>query len=201
MKPIDLPTTANMEEIIANSFKDYHTKGFDYLCVRRTPTETLKLYFFDGDVSKLPEVVNPHDHRYGFDSYVLAGATENIWFKEGGGKLYNRFAYMTKLNGGNGFTEAGTVKLRTLARGKYTKGNGYAMRADELHTIRIVENESVLMLRQYEDVVPLDQPTMTYCLSDQPPSLDGLYSRFTPDEVIAKLKNFHDRTGISLSVE
>lgn len=63
----------NMEEVIANSFKDFHSKGLDYICLRRSPVLTTKLYFFDGDVSKLPEVVNPHDHRYDFSTVCLSG--------------------------------------------------------------------------------------------------------------------------------
>lgn len=67
-----------MDYVIANSFKDYHVKGFDYICLQRSPRETVKLYFFDGDVSKMPEVVNPHDHRYDFDTVCLSGAVEYL---------------------------------------------------------------------------------------------------------------------------
>lgn len=40
---------------------------------KRTPEHTRKVYFFDGKVSQLPEVVSPHDHRYDFTTTVLAG--------------------------------------------------------------------------------------------------------------------------------
>ena len=60
--------SVSMEEVLANSFRDFHAKGLDYVCLKRRPSETVKLYFFDGDVSKLPEVVNPHDHRYDFST-------------------------------------------------------------------------------------------------------------------------------------
>lgn len=39
------------------------TRGFDYLCLQRTPEHTRKVYFFDGKVSQLrggePEGMHP----------------------------------------------------------------------------------------------------------------------------------------------
>ena len=66
------PSEENVALLCAASFKDFHTKGFDYLCLKRTP-HTIKLYILDGDASKLPGVVNPHDHRYAFRTTVLCG--------------------------------------------------------------------------------------------------------------------------------
>lgn len=59
--------------LIQNSYRDFHAKGLDYVCLKRTPDHTVKVYFLDGDVSKVPEVVNPHDHRYAFETTVLSG--------------------------------------------------------------------------------------------------------------------------------
>jgi hypothetical protein len=44
------------------------------------------------------------------------------------------------------------------------------------------------MLDQYEDTVPEGDPTRTFIRDKAPPSLDGLYERFTPDHVLARLK-------------
>ncbi len=188
----------DLDHAVENSFRDYHVKGFDYLCVRRSPTETVKLYFFDGDITRLPEVVNPHDHRYDFDTWVLAGASENVWFAEDSrGQVFNRFRYRTPLNGGDGFSFAGETRLAETDRLRREAGGHYFMRADELHTIRIVENETVLMLRQREDVVALDAATSTFTRGTAP-SLSGLYSRFTVDQVLARLRQLRERTGIDL---
>ncbi len=195
MSSVPLPNRVCVQTIVENSFKDFHTKGFDYLCVKRSPTETIKLYFFDGDITKLPEVVNPHDHRYDFDTWVLAGAGENIWFEENkNGFVFNEFEYRTPLNGGNGFTFSKETRLMETNRVRRVAGGHYYMEAQELHTIRIVENETVLMLRQCEDVVPLDRATKTFT-QGRAPDMNGLYNRFTADQVIAKLKNFEERTG------
>lgn len=198
---IPLPKRVDIDQVVANSFKDYHTKGFDYLCLQRSPEETIKLYFFDGDLTKLPEIIAPHNHRYDFETYVAAGLSENVWFtrsptltaKEG--KVFNWFEYRTPLNGGDGFTFIGEEELFEAKRGRFGQGDSYFMHAEDLHTIRIVQNETLLMLVQFEDLVPLDRPTWTY-FQDRAPSLDGLYSKFTADEVIAKLRKFEERTGI-----
>ncbi|WP_315768551.1 MULTISPECIES: hypothetical protein [unclassified Bradyrhizobium] len=201
---LPLPKRIDVDQIVEHSFKDYHVKGFDYLCLQRSPEETVKLYFFDGDISKLPEVVAPHNHRYDFETYVAAGLSENVWFTrsatrpEHQGQIFNWFEYRTKLNGGNGFTFAGEEELFEAKRGRFGTGESYFMHAEDLHTIRIVQNETLLVLVQFEDIVPLDKPTWTYCRGTAP-SLDGLYTKFTADEVISRLRKFEERTGIAFS--
>jgi hypothetical protein len=197
MNGLQLPARLDLDQVVEHSFKDYHTKGFDYLCLHRSPEETIKLYFFDGDVSKLPEVVAPHDHRYDFETWVAAGASENVWFtrSETEGEVFNWFEYRTKLNGGDGFTFAGEEQLVERNRSRFEKGESYYLQADDLHTIRIVQPETLLILVQFEDIYPLGKPTSTFCKGNAP-SLDGLYSKFTTDEVISRLRKFEARTGI-----
>ncbi len=196
---LPLPKRVNIDDVVANSFKDFHTKGFDYICLKRSPEETLKLYFFDGDVAKLPEVVAPHDHRYDFETYVAAGGSENVWFKRSvdQGEVFNWFEFRTPLNGGDGFEFIGEEQLVEFARRRYAPGDSYFMPYYDLHTIRIVENETVLMLVQFDDRVAIDKPTYTFSKGNAP-SLDGLYSKFTADQVIAKLKCFEEKTGARL---
>jgi hypothetical protein len=196
LRDLPLPRRVDIDAIVENSFKDFHQKGFDYLCLQRSPVETVKLYFFDADVSKMPEVVAPHDHRYDFESYVAAGASENVWFKRSmtEGEIYNWFEYRTPLNGGDGFTFAGEEQLVEAKRSRFERGESYHMHAEDLHTIRMAQNETVLMLVQFEDIVALEHPTSTF-IQGNAPKMDGLYSKFTADQVIAKLRNFEDRTG------
>lgn len=193
-----LPTMppVTVDEIVANSFRDFHAKGLDYICLRRSPTETVKLYFFDGDVSKLPEVVNPHDHRYDFKTLCVAGLVENIWFERDAddGLPFDRFEYRTPLLGGAnaGFTYSGTDMLRAAVANVAGPGDTYDMRYDEIHTIRMRENNTVIALVQYEDMVT-SAPTLTFTRDREPPSLDGLYNRFTPDAVLKRLDALHAR--------
>ncbi|MDE8648183.1 hypothetical protein PXH69_24760 [Rhodococcus qingshengii] len=187
----------NLDQAIANSFKNFHTKGFDYICLYRSPELTQKIYFFDGDASKLPEVVNPHDHRYEFYTQTIAGEVENIRFvrsvDEEGIHVFQKFDYLTPLNGGNGFTWAGEESLVAHSRRRYKPRGNYWMAAHELHTIRMVENETVIMLEQYKDVVPVGVPTSTYIRDGKAPELTGLYDKFTADEIIAKLTRLQER--------
>lgn len=195
MRRISMPCLpeVSVEEILANSFRDFHCMGFDYICLRRSPRETVKLYFFDGDVSKLPEIVNPHDHRYDFSTTCIAGRVDNIWYCEAkNGQRFQRFAYDTPLLGGLGFTWVGETKLSEVARRAFKPGGRYSMLHSEIHTIRMVENESVICLTQYEDLVR-DRPTLTFTRDREPPSLDGLYNRFTADQVLAKLSRLKER--------
>jgi hypothetical protein len=193
---IQLPHAVPMERVVENSFKDYHVRGFDYLCLKRSPKETVKLYFFDGDVSSLPEVVTPHDHRYDFDTHVLCGESQNVWFRETNrpdqGSLFERFAYETPLCGGDGFTHVGQTRLIESVRASYRAGGRYQMKFNEVHTIRMLSNETVLCLIQYEDRVN-DRPTLTFCRDQEPPSLSGLYRKFSPDEVTALLERLASR--------
>jgi hypothetical protein len=199
---------ASMEEMLANSFKDYHVRGFDYICLRRDPEgETSKLYFFDGDVSKLPEVVTPHDHRYHFDTTCLSGRVRNTVFRElasplddGSSQRFNRFNYLTPLNGGEGFTWAEEAWLSQIETKSYGGGQRYSHRAHQIHTINIEAHETILRLRQSPDVVDLDVPTSAYFRDAAAPSLDGLYSRFNADGILKRLEQLHRATGIKVEV-
>src|SRR5688572_15069132 len=93
-----------MAEMLENSYRNFHVKGADYLCLRRSPEHTCKIYFFDGDVRHLPEVVFPHDHRYAFDTHILSGRLSNsLYERDPRGEVFNHFNWHTPLLGGSGF--------------------------------------------------------------------------------------------------
>ena len=186
-----------MSRMIENSFKNFHVKGFDYLCLVRSPEFTRKIYFFDGDITKLPEVVNPHDHRYDFRTVVLKGAMSNSTYVRDDvkGVKHQLFEWRTPLNGGDGFTWRKEVGLQEITRFLYgDRGtpSEYFMKASEFHTIRMHSDQVLLCLDQYEDVVPVDKPTLTFMQDKKAPSLDGLYEKFTADEIISRLKLLND---------
>jgi hypothetical protein len=194
----------DMDAVLENSYKNFHSKGLDYICLKRSDEYTQKLYFFDGDVSKLPEVVNPHDHRYDFNTMCLAGEVENIIYESAlhpvqiagrSVQTYQAFKYFTPLNGGNGFTWWHECQLFESGRRSYLPGEDYFMSHTDRHTIRMLKDETVIMLEQFEDREPINFPTKTFVLGTdkEPPSLDGLYDRFTADEVIAKLRRLQER--------
>jgi hypothetical protein len=215
--PGNAPVPYKMEDVIRHSFRDFHAKGMDYLCLLRSPARTVKVYFLDGDVAKLPEVVCPHDHRYTFTSTVLAGRMVNrTYFRRPPGPAfdpvtpaipnpyqpYEAFDFMTPLNGGNGFTHRGTEWLCGLNEDVFEAGQAYVSAPEEIHTIQMLADQTVLVLDQGRDTVPLDKPTSTWSPCGGPrPNLSGLYNKMTPDHVLARLATLTALTGIAFEEE
>lgn len=181
----------DMGGLLEFSLKDYHVRGFDYLCLHRSPNMTIKVYLFDGDVAQAAEVVCPHDHRYDFRTICLAGQVTNFTFREdrfsSKAETFRRYAYRTPLNGGSGFEEVGEGRLIRGAAAHYKAGEGYHMRAEGIHTIQVANDRTAIMLLQGPDKVAVDQPTTTFMKRDAP-NLSGLYSRFTEDEMRERLQ-------------
>ena len=199
------------ETICANSYRDFHCKGFDYLCITRTPELTRKVYFFEGDLHDLPELVMPHDHRYPFVTTVLAGAVRNKRFARLSTAVrkpsrdpalipYDRFEYRTPLNGGDGFTWAAEEHLGELAHISegVIRGQSYRSSPKAIHTLDIRCEGTVILLEQLGDVVPEGVPTNAWRRAGDhrtPPSLSGLYSKMTPDHAQHRLGQFLDLIG------
>jgi hypothetical protein len=178
-----------LHEIQQNSFKNFHAKGLDYICLVRSDKLTIKYYFFDGDHTKLPEVVNPHDHRYLFYSRCLAGKVLDRTFTRvrHGGKPYNEFAWDTPLNGGNGFTFLRESFLDVQRSVTIGRKSGLWTPHNAIHTIEIKEDQSILRLYQYKDALPIGTPTSLFTKHDAAPDTSGLYEKFTIDEIIDRL--------------
>lgn len=187
-----------IEKMVENSYRNFHAKGFDYLCLHRTPELTIKAYFFDRPIDVSPEVVCPHDHRYPFITSVLAGEAGHYRYTRANprGDLanysmerYQRFDWNTPLNGGSGFTWRGDAYLWRSHQERYRAGRAYHCHADEIHTIVIDKPDTVLLLYQMEDVVPVGQPTSTWVPGSdrEPPALAGLYDRMTEDRAVQLL--------------
>lgn len=191
MNPYD-----SIEAIIANSYKDFHAKGFDYICLHRSSQITVKAYFLNGDVTKVPEVVNLHNHRYAFSTEVLAGSMVDHTFRietrtdlaRMDARVFQRFDYMTPLNGGNGFTAVGENTLIPVKHEIVTVDMRIHRRSWDVHTIQMLEDQTVLLLTQYHDELPINTPTQCWVRKGEPaPDTKGLYTRFTADEVVNRL--------------
>jgi len=185
-----------VQRVIENSFRNFHAKGLDYICLHRSPALTVKIYFLDGDVTKIPEVVNPHDHRYPFKTMVLAGAMADHRFKpDPTGEVFQAFDYMTPLNGGSGFTYRGEERMSLVDGGSIVLPRGAELSTpdDAVHTIEMLKDQTVLCLYQFADVVPIDKPTSTWVRKGDPePNTSGLYDRFTEDQIMSRFKQLSD---------
>lgn len=197
-----------LDTALAHSFRNFHAKGLDYICLQRGEDQTVKVYFLDGDVSRLPEVVNPHNHRYDFQTRVLAGALldhvyQRVLETTPDAMAYHAFDYMTPLNGGAGFTYHQPQFLRKIGEDiitPNTRTDRVSRRFSDIHTITALEDQTVLLLVQGPDVVDLRDSTKTWVpargdVVPEAPSLDGLYERFDPDTLIARLRVLEELTG------
>lgn len=198
-----IPYDQMIDHMIENSYKNFHVKGFDYLCLKRSPHRTEKVYFFDGDVAHMPEVVNPHDHRYNFETQVLAGTmsdssyrllTELYRKKPTRGKVqaYHQHKWYTPLNGGDGAEYVRDVFLHEFRRIMMNQADRLRTNATNIHTIRIHSDQCVLKLVQYSDVLPLDMPTRLFMAEKQGPNLNGLYERMDADHCIKRYEQYCD---------
>lgn len=188
LPPLPQLTDEQLQHVLANSFRDFHAKGFDYICLKRTPELTHKFYFFEGEVAQAPEVVHPHDHRYAFLTQVLAGKSWNYVYQyDEAGEPMEEFEYRTPLNGGNGFTWAKSVRLKQTGSAEFEPGNSYFLLAEHLHTIRVTPG-TILHLAQFADDVPAGTPTKCFSKEREPINLSGLYRRFTADEALKRLE-------------
>lgn len=182
---------SEIETICAHSYRNFHAKGLDYLCLHRSPDVTIKAYFFDGDVTQLPEIVVPHNHRYAFTTQVLDGLIVNrIYRPSPRGVLYDQFDYLTPLNGGNGFSWAKETRLHECDSAAYSAGQWYSSSREILHTLSIKSHSAIAVLTQFADEIPTDIPTQAFRVagSREAPSLDGLYEAMTPDHARSLLR-------------
>lgn len=185
----------DLETIAANSFKDFHVKGMDYLCLYRSEVLTIKVYFFDG-VGTDGALVMPHDHRYNFGTTVLAGELIDERYALDlcampGSDRYSQFYYETPLNDANGgfyyFRDAFLYKAETK---RMSKGNYLFTPSQVIHTIK-VKPDTVLCLHQFEDLLPIGAPTRAFKQGDKaPPNTSGLYTKPTVDWVKKRIEQF-----------
>lgn len=189
-----MTTSINLQSALANSYKNFHARGFDYLCLSRTPDLVRKVYFFGDIAPDASEIVNPHDHRYNFSTEVLAGSVINQIYRtcsagQRGARRYTRWQYRTPLNGGSGFRFDDVYPLLMVNAHCYAEGERYNLSGDQIHTIA-VKRDTVLLLEQGPDQ-PLDC-TFTYTprerMPDHPPEMTGLYERFTADEIRERVR-------------
>ena len=188
------PTEEQLQQMLDTSFRNFHQKGFDYLCLKRDPAgQTIKVYFFDDNIRLGTDLVSPHDHRYVFHTRVLAGAISNSFYEEDVyGDVYNEFLWRTPLLGGNGHEWSKETRLLETERRVMRAGEEYTMQVHQLHTIRVHRPGTVIELTCEPSVVPRHLPTRTFIHDREAPKLNGLYDRFTADALLARLKQYGD---------
>lgn len=185
------------DDVLQNSYRDFHRKGFNYICLRRSETSTLKLYSFADDLTnEVTDVVNPHDHRYDFSTTVLQGELQNILYSPDiTGEKYYRFNYRTPLNNGNGFEFAGETKLEILSKKRFGIGMTCRMLAEQIHTIKVKPGTLLLLKQEADKNVEF---STTYSKDPTAPELSGLYSKFTFTQLKDHLQRICEKANIDI---
>lgn len=198
-------TTISLDTVLEHSFRDFHATGLHYISLPWPYTGKnmgqggyQKFYFFEGKAADSSEVINPHNHRYMFNTQVLQGELIDLRYTPDVGcssKIYRRYDYMTPLNGGAGFTEAGLTRLRLKETTKVERGHALVSAPEDIHTIK-VKSDTVLSIVQYQDMMALDEPTQLFSVNGKMPSLNGLYKKWEPDALRSYLRKL--RTLVAL---
>lgn len=210
---IDVIVQEMVTSLLTYSYLDFHQHGFTYLCLHKNRNNSYeKIYFFDGNVASAPEVVSPHNHRYRFRTQLLEGHYINYTFKETDNPAaipHWKWAYHTPLLGGKGFDPnptqtflaPGPITILRPYESKYVPVRPHWMRSqymcwhtpNEIHTIRVSPG-TILHLTQEPDMVKYRKkgvPTHTYTRTPVAPSLQGLYNKPTPSQLIPLLDRLH----------
>lgn len=182
----NLLQTLDYDEAVKHSYKDYHTKGLNYLCLHRNLALTIKLYYFrEGEYKNNADnmLVNPHNHAYNFSTYCLFGTACNYNFEKIEGKGWHELEYATPLNPNGKETKmVGECDLRMVKRDKLWQNDNYTLHHDKIHSISVsAQQNTCLLLFQHADVPKWT--TSLFMRKPEPPDLRGLYNRFTASEL------------------
>lgn len=194
----NLISNLDIQECINNSFKNYHTVGLDYVNLLRTDRLTLKLYFIDPirvQPSKDGYLVNLHNHRYNFSTQVLYGSVTHLLFEEKEGEGWFRYDYNSDNSKDSRFQFVKETGLTVVDADYYVQGESYLCDIHQIHTLKLHEKPTCLLLHQYNDI--LMDGTKFYSRENTPPTLNSdLYQRFTTNEIINYLGQLHLELGL-----
>jgi hypothetical protein len=142
---VDIPHLAN------SSVMNHHADGMHYLCLQRTETHTVKIYYIPKPVNNNGGfLVNPHNHRYKFSSVVMSGALQHLRFSESENKhgdqyVKNRYFWETKE-----VKRQGMRYIYAYRDDLVTEGGTYTVTPDEIHTLKILK-PTIIALSQEAD--------------------------------------------------
>jgi hypothetical protein len=155
---LDLLERLDPEEMARSSSLNHHVNGMDYLCLQRDPAGvTIKLYLIERPCNPNSGfLVNPHSHRYDFESFLLAGRLKHVRFRkcETGLGLQRQPDWIeSRYSPEHGLQRMASVFLRPSQTEYIETGDRYAVRHDEIHTLQMYDDgEPVLIgLVQYPD--------------------------------------------------
>ncbi len=192
-----------VDDAIRNSYKNWHVKGVDYLCLYRSPQLTIKVYKCPAELQSenknTKTILNPHTHLYNSHIVVLMGECEIVTFdyhkrshQSGEPKevnhnftTHNLFYHTSKFGPRAkqaGFRFESTGHLIEKQVTKITEQQSLYMKADEIRSFRTI-GETYLLIFQY-NTIPFNVDTDLYVQTATPPILDELYQTFNESEIV-----------------
>lgn len=174
-----------------HSTLDHHVPGLDYLCLHRSAGLTVKVYLTDPERLR-PQcqgyLVHPHDHRYAFDTHVLAGFVAHTTFQVGRGGC-GCYSYSAADHEFVRHPESWDVMARTTET--YSPGEEYHVGVPIVHTIEVARDRpTCLLLLQYAD--QHEHPTRCFSWFEPPVVQPGCYRRPTVGETAALVARVHE---------
>lgn len=122
----------------------YFGLGFIQLKIKRNA----RIHFYHNDLPVLAE--EPHDHRYGFHSYIMQGQFDQTlysWTPDHYGKYYMDFEDCSPKMKDKPARPAVTGKLKEIFHSEYQAGDYYRIEADTLHTVKGINNAVTYLVR------------------------------------------------------
>lgn len=122
---------------------NHHADGVDYLCLHRSDELTVKLYLIEEPVNQNGNgLVNPHSHRYAFQSVVLHGSLIHATYRQKPGGYYDRFIHNPDQDT---LTTDGSFGLQRTLEPMVT-GDSYFILPQHIHTLRMIPKSGPVLI-------------------------------------------------------
>lgn len=145
---IDNITENDAKLLAEHSIENHHADGLFYLCLKRSPEETFKLYYVPEVVNpNSGYLVNPHNHRYNFDSVVLSGFLTHFRFTTRHLNVSNASKYSWNWETKE-LDFVDTMLLLPIAIEQHKKGSRYYVNTSEVHTLKINEPTLIGLIQE-----------------------------------------------------
>ncbi len=122
----------------------YFGLGFIQLKIKRNG----RVHFYHKDLPVLAE--EPHDHRYGFFSYIMQGRFEQTlysWRPNHEGNYVLDYSDCRPTEDGTTAPPSPKVDVEELFHAEYQAGDYYRIEADTLHTVKGLDNAITYLVR------------------------------------------------------
>ncbi len=186
---IALQLEHNIDEMCAQSIKNFHFPGLNYVCFQFNPTQTIRLYIVEPIDNLDTTNVNIHNHLYDSQILVLRGCVINTTYKlDNDRDDYNIYSLTSALHPDNLEKK---IKLEFITKRGLKMDTVSVMYPGETHfqphtEIHNVENDpeelTAFMVFEFKTVKKNSRIFTKTDWGDTIPT-SGCYLRYTPEEM------------------